>query len=188
MTVNTSNAQRGAIIAAVALAVASVFISFGASIVAMVAIWIAWAVARRRGQSLTRGVAWVVGAGAVGAVLLGVFAIFLATQVPRSDLANFKRAMDSTAAAPQKPPPEWLRKITPPNAQQPSPIMDSVVKSSAFTIWTLVMGVLFFVGLLGAYAGTLGWVASMLMAYGVTGAWFARGTTDPSLMTAPPGR
>ena len=185
---STTNAQRGAIIAGIALAVASVFISFGASIVAMVAIWIAWVVARRRGRALTRGVSWIVGVAAVGASLLSLFAVFLATQVPRRDLTNFKQAMDSAAAAPQKPLPEWLRKITPPNAQQQSPLMESVVRSSAFTIWTMVMGVTFFAGLLGAYAGTLGWMASMLFVYGVTGAWFARGTTDPSLLTAPPGR
>jgi hypothetical protein len=184
----TTNAQRGAVVAAVVLAVASVFISFGASIVAMLAIWIAWAVARRRGQSLTRGVAWVVGVGSVGAVLLSVFAVFVATQVPRSQLTNLKRAVDSAAAAPQKPPPEWLRKITPPNARQQSPITDSVVRSSAFTIWTMVMGVTFFAGIFGAYAGTLGWLVIMLLAYGATGSWLARGVTDPSLLTAPPLR
>jgi len=185
---SVTSAQRGAIIAGIALAVASVFISFGASIVAMVAIWIAWVVARRRGRPLTRGVSWIVGVAAVGAALLSLFAVFLATQVPRRDLTNFKQAMDSAAAAPQKPLPEWLRKVTPPNAQQQSPLMESVVRSSAFTIWTMVMGVTFFAGLLGAYAGTLGWMASMLFVYGATGAWFARGTTDPSLLTAPPGR
>lgn len=182
----TTNAQRGAVVAGIALAVASVFISFGASIVAMVAIWITWGIARRRGRPLTRGVAWVVGAGSVGAVVLSVFAVFVATQVPRSQLTNLKRSMDSAATAPQKPPPEWLRKITPPNAQQQSPLVNSVVRSSAFTIWTMVMGLTFFAGLLGAYAGTLGWLASMLLAYGATGSWFARGMTDPSLLTAPP--
>ena len=179
----TTTAKVGAVIAGTALAVVSVFITFGASIIAMAAIWIGWAVARRRSRPLTRGISWVVGVGAVGAVVLSVFAFFLATRVPRSELTNLKRAVDSAAAAPQQPPPEWLRKITPPNAQQP--VVHSVVRSSVFTLWMMVMGVTFFAALLGAYAGTLGWAASMLLAYGATGSWFARGVTDPSLLTAP---
>jgi hypothetical protein len=181
-----TNARRGAAIAGIALAVASAFVSFGVSIIAMAAIWIAWAVNRRREKPLTRGVSWLVGFGAVGTVVLMVFVSFVLTRVPSSTLVDVKRAMDSAAATPQPPPPEWLRKMTPPHAQQQSKMMESVVRSDAFTVWTGVMGVTFMAAVVAAYAGTLGWAASMLLAYGATGAWFPRAETDPSLLTAPP--
>ena len=185
-TTPMTNARRGAVIAGIALAVGSVFVSFGASVISILAIWTAWAVGKRRSKPLTRGLSWIVGVGSVGVVVLGVFALFVATQVPRGEITRIKQAMDSAAKGPQKPPPEWLRKITPPNAQRPSPLTDALVQSTAFTVWTMVMGITFFAALIGAYAGTLGWLASMLVVYGATGGWIPRGVTDPSLLTAPP--
>jgi hypothetical protein len=181
----TTNAQRGAAIAGICLAVASVPITFGASIVAMVAIWIAWAVARRRKQPLTRGVSWLWGAGAVGTLVIAV-AAFGVTQMPKGAFREMKRAMDSASAGPQPPPPEWLRKITPPSAQRQSALTESMIRSSAFTTWTLVIGAGLLVALVSAYAGTLGWMSSMLLVYAATGAWLAPGATDPSLLSAPP--
>lgn len=180
-----TNAQRGAAVGGIALAVGSVFVTFGASIVAMLAIWVASVVGKRRQRPLTRGVGWVIGVGSVGVVALGVFVLLVATQVPPSEISKVRQAMDSAAAAPQRPLPEWLRKITPPNAQRPSPVVDSVVRSRAFTVWTMVMGFVFFAAVIGAYAGSLGWVASMLLTYGATGAWLPRSVPDPSLSSAP---
>ena len=180
-----TNARRGAVIGGIALAVGSVFVTFGTSLVAMIGVWVAAVIGKRRHSPLTRGVSWIVAVGSVGVVALGAFILVIGTQVPRSELAKIKQAVDSASAAPQKPPPEWLRKITPPNAQRPSPMVDSVIKSSAFSIWTMVIGFTFLGAMVGLYAGTLGWIASMLLAYGATGDWFPRGVTDPSLLTAP---
>lgn len=180
------NARRAAALGGIALGVGSVVVTFGTSLIAMLSIWIAAAVGRRNGRPLTRGSSWVIGVGSVGIAALGACVLFVATQVPRGEITKIKQAMDSAAAQPQKPPPEWLRKVMPPNAQRTSPITDSLVRSSAFTVWTMIMGLTFFAALIGAYAGTLGWGASMLIAYGATGGWLPRGVTDPSLLTAPP--
>jgi hypothetical protein len=160
-------------LAGIVFAIASVFITFGVSLVAMLAIGIAWAVARRRKRPLTRGVSWLVGSGTIGVITLMVAAIAM-TRIPKSAFTELGRSIDSTAAAPPPPMPEWVRRVTPPAAQQQSPFTDSLVRSRAFTIWTMAMGGVMLVGLLAAYAGTLGWVAAMLGIYGATGNWLPR--------------
>lgn len=168
-------ARGGAAIAGVALAAGSVFVTFGASLVAMIAIWIAGTIAKHRQRPFTRGVSWLVGTGTVGTVLLVAFAGVVA-KAPRNPVTELRQTMDSAAKLPQPPPPEWLRKITPPSAQRPSPIVDSVFKSSAFTLWSIIMGAVFLAAILAAYAGSLGWVASMLLFYAVNGAWLPKAT------------
>ena len=163
---------RAAGFAGVVFAIGSVLITFGVSLVAMLAIGIAWAVARRRKRPLTRGVSWLVGVGTVGTIILIVAAISM-TRIPKRAFTELGRTIDSTAAAPPPPTPEWVRRVAP-QAQHPNPITDSIVRSRAFTIWAMVMGGLFVVGLLAAYAGSLGWVAAMLGVYAATGDWFPR--------------
>ena len=170
-----SNLKRLATVGGVVAAVAGAFISFGASLVAVVAVVVGWVVARRRGRAFTRGVSWLVGVGAVAVAVLVVVAA-VASQMPGSSFRDFTRAVDSAQAAPPPAPPEWLRKITPPNAQQQTPLTNSIIKSRAFTIWTGVMGVSFTVALAAAYAGTLGWGASLLLLYGMAGSWLPRGS------------
>jgi hypothetical protein len=169
----SSGARIAGGVAGIGAAVASAFVSFGVSLVAVLAVLIGWLIARRRGRPFTRGASWLVGVSAVGAVILIVFGA-LATQLPANMYGEMRRMLDSAQAAPPPPPPEWLRKITPPNAQQQTPITNSLIKSRAFTIWTGVMGVTFTVALLAAYAGTLGWSASLLLLYGATGQWLPR--------------
>jgi hypothetical protein len=184
-------AERGsrvtAAVAGVAAAVATAFISYGASLVAVVAVCTAWLIARRRGKPFTRGISWLFGVGSVALGLVIVLGAF-ATQVPKASFSAFGKALDSVQASPPPQPPEWLKKITPPNAQQPAPITNSLIRSRAFTIWTGVMGVSFTIALASAYAGTLGWGASMLLLYGATGAWLPRakpGTAAGPVSTAP---
>lgn len=171
--------RAGAAIAGVAVAIGSAFMSFGGSLIAVLAIGIAWLIARRRGRPFTRGVSWLVGVGAVGAALLVAFGT-VATRLPASAFSDFRRAMDSTRAAPPPPPPEWLRRITPPNAQQQAPLTNAFVKSRAFTVWAAAMGVTFVVGLLAAYAGSLGWGASILLLYAATGRWLPKAAPSGS--------
>lgn len=176
-----------AAVAGVAAAVATAFISYGASLVAVVAVCIAWNIARRRGKPFTRGVSWLFGVGSVALGLVIVLGTF-ATQVPKESFSSFGKALDSVQTAPPPQPPEWLKKITPPNAQQPTPITNSLIRSRAFTIWTGVMGVSFAIALASAYAGTLGWGASILLLYGATGTWLprARPATGASPQPAAP--
>lgn len=177
-----------AALAGIVFAIGSVFITFGGSLVAMLAIGVAWAIARRRGRPLTRGAGWLVGALTVGTLILAGAAVAM-TRVPQATFADFGRAMDSTATAPPPAPPEWLRKITPPNAQRPSPTAEAFVRSRAFTIWTAVMGLVLAAGLLAAYAGSLGWMAAMLVCYGITGDWLPRSEPiGPPALGDPLGR
>ena len=169
-------------IAGAALAVGSAFVSFGVSFVAIAVVCIGWLIARKRGQPFTRGVSWLVGVGAVAALILIVFGAY-ATKLPSTVYRDVGRTLDSAQAAPPPAVPEWLRRVTPPNAQQQTAVTNALIKSRAFTIWTGVMGVSLVVGLVAAYAGTLGWGASLLLLYAATGRWLPRATRP-----GPPGK
>lgn len=158
-----------------AAAVGSALVSFGVSLVAVTAVCIGWLIARKRGRPFTRGVSWLVGVGAIAALILIVVGAY-ATQLPSTVYRDVGRSLDSAQAAPPPAMPEWLRRVTPPNAQQQTPLTNAVIKSRAFTIWTGVMGVSLVVGLIAAYAGTLGWGASLLLLYAATGRWLPRAT------------
>ena len=155
----------------------SALVSFGVSLVAITAVCIGWLIARKRGRPFTRGVSWLVGVGAIAALILSVLAAY-ATRLPSTMYRDFGRSLDSAQAAPPPAMPEWLRRVTPPNAQQQTPLTNAVIKSRAFTIWTGVMGVSLVVGLIATYAGTLGWGASLLLLYAATGRWLP-GATPP---------
>ena len=162
-------------IAGAALAVGSAFVSFGVSFVAITVVCIGWLIARKRGRPFTRGVSWLVGVGAVAALVLIVVGAY-ATQLPSTVYRDVGRTLDSAQAAPPPAVPEWLRRVTPPNAQQQTAVTNALIKSRAFTIWTGVMGVSLVVGLVAIYAGTLGWGASLLLLYAATGRWLPRAT------------
>jgi len=162
-------------IAGAAAAVGSALVSFGVSLVAVTAVCIGWLIARKRGRPFTRGVSWLVGVGAIAALILSVLGAY-ATRLPSTMYRDLGRSLDSAQAVPPPAMPEWLRRVTPPNAQQQTPLTDALIKSRAFTIWTGVMGVTLMVGLIAAYAGTLGWGASLLLLYAATGHWLPRAT------------
>ena len=160
-------------IAGAAAAVGSAFVTFGVSLLAITAVCTGWLIARKRGRPFTRGVSWLVGVGAVAALILIVMGAY-ATQLPSTVYRDVGRTLDSAQAAPPPALPEWMRRVTPPNAQQQTPLTNALIKSRAFTIWTGVMGVSLMVGLIAAYAGTLGWGASLLLLYAATGRWLPR--------------
>ena len=160
-------------IAGAAAAVASAFVSFGVSLIAIIVVCVGWIIARKRGRPFTRGVSWLVGVGGVAALILVVVGAY-ATQFPSTVYRDAGRTLNSAQAAPPPAMPEWLRRVTPPTAQQQTPLTNALIKSRAFTIWTGVMAVSLIVGLIAAYAGTLGWGASLLLLYAVTGRWLPR--------------
>jgi hypothetical protein len=176
-------AERGPRIAAgiggVVVAIGAAVASAGGALIAMAAIAITWAIARRRGRPFTRGVSWLVGVGSVGAVLL-IGAGVLATRLPPGTFSAVRRSMDSAAVAPPPPPPEWLRRITPPTPPQNPQLQQSLMRSAAFTAWAGTMTAVFTAGILAAYAGTLGWVASLLLLFAATGRWIPRASRAES--------
>jgi hypothetical protein len=168
-------ARVAAAICGIVAAIATTIVTFGGAIIAMIAIAIAFAVARRKGQPLTRGISWLVGVGSVGVVALIAVAV-LTTQMPKGTFAAARKSMDSLSTAPQPPPPEWLRRITPPTSTQPPAFQQRLMRSGAFTAWVGVMMVVFLTSIVAAYAGTLGWLATLLMLFAATGRWLPRAT------------
>lgn len=174
----SSNGARvgTAIVGILVTAVAALF-SFGAAAIAVIGMGIGYVVMKRRGRRLTRGLSWVVAVGSVAAVALVVFAVF-ALQAEAGTFHDVKRAMDSASAKPPPPPPEWLKKITPPNVQRQNELTDKMIRSKAFTAWTMVVGGVFGVGFLASIAGSIGWVGGFLLLHSATGSWLPRATLE----------
>ena len=160
----------------VTLVVSATF-TMGISLFAPLGVLGARALAKRRGGRLSRGAAWL---GAALASVIGVPLVFglLLTKAPPGTVASIRSAMDS-AQAEQKPTelPEWLQRVTPPAAQQQNAATREMMTSGPlFTIFA-ILGVVAFCSMFGTIAGSIGWVASMLLGYAITGRWIPGG--DP---------
>jgi hypothetical protein len=138
---------------------------------------VGYVVLKRRGRRLTRGLSWVIAVGSVIAVGLVVFAV-VALQAEAGAFKDVQRAMDSASAKPPPPPPEWLKKITPPNVQRQNELTEKMIRSKAFTMWTMVVGGVFGVSFLATIAGSMGWVGGFLLLHAATGKWLPRATLE----------
>ena len=156
--------------------VASVF-SLGGAAIAVVGMGVGYVVMKQRGRRLTRGLSWVVAVGSVAVVALAVFAVF-ALQAEAGTFKDVRRAMDSAQAKPPPPTPEWLKRITPPNVQRQNELTEKMVRSKAFTMWTMVVGGVFGVSFLAGVAGSMGWVGGFLLLHAATGKWLPRATLE----------
>ena len=174
---SSTGARVGTALAGILTTAVAALFSFGAAAIAVIGMGIGYVVMKRRGRRLTRGLSWVVAVGSVAAVALVVFAVF-ALRAEAGTLTTVKRAMDSAAAKPPPPPPEWFRRITPPNVQRQNELTDKLVRSKAFTAWTMVIGGVFGVGFLATIAGSMGWVGGFLLLHSATGSWLPRATLE----------
>ena len=149
--------------------------TLGTVLVAPLGVLAARAVARRRQRPFTRVTAWVgallISFIAVPVVFAGIFAM-----APPGTVAAVRAAMDS-AQAEQKPAevPEWLRKMNPPAAEQQSAIAEKMLESTPFMMFSLIFGAVAMTALFGTIAGSIGWAASMLFGYAITGHWLPGG-------------
>jgi len=175
--VSSTGARVGTAVAGVlTTAVAAVF-SLGAAAIAVIGMSVVYIVMKRKGRRLTRGLSWVVAVGSVAVIALVVVAVF-ALQAEAGTFKGVKSAMDSAAAKPPPPPPEWLKKITPPNVQRQNEMTDKMMRSKAFTMWSLVVGGVFGVSVLATIAGSMGWVGGFLLLHAATGSWLPRATLE----------
>ena len=174
---SSTGARVGTAIAGVVTTAVAALFSLGAAAIAVVGMCIGYVVMKRKGRRLTRGLSWVVAVGSVAAVALVLFALF-ALQAEAGTFNGVKQAMDSAAAKPPPPPPEWLKKITPPNVQRQNELTDKMMRSKAFTVWTMVVGGVFGVGFLATIAGSMGWVGGFLLLHSATGTWLPRATLE----------
>ena len=138
---------------------------------------IGYVVMKRRGRRLTRGLSWVVAVGSVAVVVFAVFAVF-ALQAEAGTFRGVKQAMDSASTKPPPPPPEWLKRIMPPNVQRQNELADKMLRSKAFTVWTMVVGGIFGASFLATIAGSMGWVGGFLLLHAATGSWIPRATLE----------
>ncbi len=160
----------------IALGVAARY-TFGGVLIAPLGMMIASWFARRRGRQLSRSASWVAAVVAPGVVML-VVAGFAATQMPAGSWSKIQKAADSTKAH-RQPPPAWLERIAPgstarANAQQ-------VSFGPGATAWFAVVGTMFGIGMVSGLVGTAGWLATMPLAYAITGRWIGSRPRDPPL-------
>lgn len=174
---SSTGARIGTAIAGILTTAVAALFSLGAAAIAVVGMGIGYIVMKRQGRRLTRGLSWVVAVGSVAAVAFVVFAVF-ALRAEAGTFKGVKQAMDSAAAKPPPPPPEWLKRITPPNVQRQNEMTDKMMRSKAFTVWTVVVGGVFAVGFLATIAGSAGWVGGFLLLHSATGSWLPRATLE----------
>jgi len=155
----------------------------GTVLAAPVGVLLARTVARRRQRRLTRGAAWL---GAVVASFLALLLAFagMLAMAPPDTMKSVRASMDS-AQAHQTPAelPKWLQRITPPPTQGQRALTEQMVSSNAFVVWAGIVGTVIACAILGTIAGSIGWVASMLLAYASTGRWLPGAEVIPAPTT-----
>jgi len=157
----------------VALLLTAIF-TLGGALVAAIGMGVGATIARKRGKSLTRTTSWIAAVVAVAIVLLGVLG-FSVTRVGGNGLKEFRQAMDSAQAHPRPAPtpPAWLERMAPgaaaranARAKPPNPAL-----TAAIGIWAVVLVTAMFTALGALIAGTFGWLATLPLAYAITGRW-----------------
>lgn len=168
---------------AIVLVVCATF-TLGTVLVAPLGVLVARALARRQQRRLTRGAAWL---GAVAGSFIAVPLVFagLLAMAPSGTMAAVRSGMDS-AQARQKPPelPEWLERINPQSAQRQSAVTQKMVSSHVFVVFFSIVGGLMACSFFATIAGSIGWLASMLFGYAITGRWLPSGDEIPMVATA----
>ena len=163
---------------AITLVVCATF-TFGTVLAAPLGVLLARALARRRQRRLTRGAAWL---GAVLASFIAVPVVFggmLAMSPPGT--IDTARAVIDSAQAQRKPArvPAWLERISPPQTQRQTAMTEKMAGSRAFIAIFSIIGLVMAASFLGTIAGSIGWVASMLFGYTITGRWLPGGDALP---------
>ena len=155
-------------IAGVVVLLVSALFTLGAALAAPVGIYVARRRARRKNRPLTRGASWfnAVVASTV-AVALGL--LVLAAFMPRNTWQGIQKGMAEARAAPDTArSPAWMKKAFPQTAPSDSAAQE-LMKSPGFVMVTLALGVGFTCILLGAIAGTFGWLGAVLLGYAFWG-------------------
>jgi hypothetical protein len=155
-------------------------LTLGGALVAAIGMGVGSMIARKRGKRLTRTASWVSAVAAVVIVLLGLVG-FTAARLDRQAVnKEFRHAMDSVRALPPRPPPAWLKRLAPGAAARASArnTPDNPTLDAAAGIWALVVGMTMFATIAAVTVGTIGWLATLPLAYAITGRWIgSRGET-----------
>jgi hypothetical protein len=151
--------------ALIVLLIGSVF-SLGAVLLAPAGMAVGAYIWRRRGRTLSAIGHWVAAACASALVALA-FAGAIRSFIPSDTWTKARQAADSTQKAQAKEPlPAWLQRAAP-GAGRVAATPPSERAQTVMLAFGAAIMLMFFVG----FFGTVGWLAGMLLGYGVKGRW-----------------
>jgi hypothetical protein len=154
----------------VALAVTAL-VTAGGALAVPIGMVLAAAVARRRSRPLSGLGSWLGAVLAAGVFVVGLSTILIAN-LPPGTLERVQRSIDSvSAAAADEQPPEWLQRVSPRAAAAAKPLPKGSTAERAVNLWATLTGAVFAWALISALIGTVGWLASLPLAYAVSGQW-----------------
>lgn len=148
-------------------------LTLGTALAAPLGMLVVYQFAHRRRRRLTLRASWLGGVAGSALACAVLFVVVLA-RLPAGTWANVQA---QAQAAQKTQPPEWLERLSPGAAKgagTPDPFTAQLIQSPAFIVITGAGGGLLAVSLWGTAAGTVGWGASLLLAFAATGRWPAR--------------
>jgi hypothetical protein len=182
MTQRASNGARvvAGVFGTIALGVAARY-TYGAVLLAPLGMAVVWLFVRRRQGALSRPASWFAAVCAVEIVLLAG-AAFAAVNTPEGTLAKIQHAADSVDANPP-PPPAWLERISPGSTER-ARASRIPMHGTAVTRW-LIVGAIMGTGMIAVFVGTVGWLASLALAFAITGGWIGSPQRSPPQVEEP---
>jgi len=124
-----------------------------------------WAV--RRNRYVTRVASWF-GAALASSVAVALVCVVLISLLPRGTFREIRKTTVESQAHPVVTLPRWYTRAFPQAAASDS-LTHQLVRSPAFVIVSGTLGLVIASAFCGTIAGTMGWVASMLLSYAVSG-------------------
>jgi hypothetical protein len=170
----TGSRVIAAVAGTVALGVAARY-TWGGALLAPIGMAAAWAFLRRGGGRMSRGVSWFAAAIGVEIALLALIA-FVAGSAPAGTLDKIQHAADSATANPA-PPPAWIERIAPGATARAA--NRRVQFSGTASTGLMIIGFGIGTGFVATVVGTLGWLATLPLAYAITGYWIGAQRPDP---------
>ena len=152
--------------------VVSALFTLGTSLAAPIGMFAARLVARSKGRSLTRGASWLAAATASSIAVVIAFA-GLASFIPPGTFRQIEGTAATAGAQDTGRPPDWFARLFPQAMRRPDPLTERVVNSQAFRLYFGLLGAAFNCAILGAIAGSTGWLGPSLLGYALRG---GRGT------------
>jgi len=138
----------------------SALFTLGTSLAAPFGIFLGRKVALRKGRPFTAFAAWLWAAAASTLAVLLVFAILISL-IPPGEWQELQRAIAEVQRVEASRNPSWL--------PQPDPVTAKVVQSSSFQIVFGVVGAVIGFAILGAIAGTPGWLGTLMLSHAARG-------------------
>ena len=153
----------------VALLVGSL-LSLGFGLVALLGLGATALLVRARRARLTRRASWI-GAVLTVCISFGGLVGWAMTQAPGGAVESMQQSMDEASRQPPPPIVRRLQRLGPPQNPRVQKGVDSVTRSRAFVLWTMVTMLVTMSLFFGLLVGTPAWGCAMLIGYGISGRW-----------------